>query len=393
MEDEERTRPCIHRWRVAPLDQMPPFYRRVTEAYCKVVPLPLMKRWLLPEPGHLGIFKFPLKAYARSIKRKSFQGALEPGNGDLLLLPDAYWAKEEVWPTVAAARERGARTAVVLYDLIPLTHPHFVASQASEPFKEYLRNVAEHADMVIAISDTVRQQVEALFQTDAFRSNCQHFASFELGAEFQRASGKVRESVKEVFPTDANNAPYLMVATFDPRKNHAYALDAFEKVWAQHPQRKLCFVGRVGWLCEEIVERIRNHPRFDKQLFALHDLSDAELNYCYKRARAVLFPSIVEGFGLPIVEALWHGKQVFASDTPIHREVGKSECYFSDLSRPESLAEQVLSWELGQGELSPQRKSSYVPLTWKQSVASLVTQCRETLNSSPGHEEIQRHAA
>lgn len=301
----------------------------------------------------------------------------------MLILPDAYWAKEEVWPAVARARNKGAKTAVVVYDLIPLTHPQFVSPKATASFKRYLKNVAEHADMIVAISDTVRHQIKALLNTPEYNTQCKHFASFELGAEFQQPSGKVRESVKKVFAEDAKNAPHLMVATFDPRKNHHYAMDAFEKIWETEPKRKLCFIGRVGWLCEDVVERLQKHPRFGKQLFGLHDVSDAELNYCYQRARSVIFPSIVEGFGLPIVEALWHGRHVFASDTAIHREVGRDECNYCDLANPTSLAQQILAWESQHDEISPARQSSYQPVSWQQSIESLISQCTETLFATP----------
>ncbi len=85
-------------------------------------------------------------------------------------------------------------------------------------------------------------------------------------------------------------------------------------------------VGRVGWLCEDILIQLEKHTRRNRELFVFHDLSDAELQYCYSSSRGVIFPSIVEGFGLPIVEALWHGQKTFASDTPIHREVGRNDC-------------------------------------------------------------------
>lgn len=390
--DEDRGQLHIHRWQVDPVGQMPSGYRALAEFASRVAPFPFVKRWLLPKSGHLGAFKFPLKAYTKWLRRGSLRHFVDAGKGDLVLLPDAYWAKEEIWPAVAAARAQGAKVAVVVYDLIPLTHPQFVDSRASEPFKNYLKQVARHSDMVVAISETVRCQVEELFQTDEYRSDCRNFSSFELGAEFSKAEGAVRESVKQVFPSDATNSPYLMVATFDPRKNHNYALDAFERVWQQQPDRKLCFIGRVGWLCEDVVDRIRNHPRFGKQLFALHDVSDVELNYCYERARAVVFPSIVEGFGLPIVEALWHGRHVFASDTAIHREVGREECYYCDLENSESLATQILSWELEVGEVSPRRQSDYVPLSWESSIASLIDQCVNTLQQ-PSSVESTKQAA
>ncbi|GAB5403894.1 MAG: glycosyltransferase family 1 protein [Aureliella sp.] len=369
----------VHLIRANAVESMPRAYKGTAQLLCNMLPISHLRRWLLPKPGHLGIFKLPLKVYETWQSRGTRRQEALPGDGDVLLLPDAYWARSQVWPAVEAAKARGAKIAVVVYDMIPLTHPHFVSAKAVEPFRKYLQDVAKHADMVVAISDTVRQQVESLFRQPGFSSNCNHFSSFELGAEFQVAEGVVRDQLRDLFRQPGAIAPHLMVATFDPRKNHHYALDAFERVWETRPDVKFCLIGRVGWLCEDVIARVRSHARLGKQLFAFHDVNDAELYHCYQRARSVVMPSIVEGFGLPIVEALWHGRQVFASNTPIHREVGRNECIYFDLAQPGSLAEKLLDWESQQGADSPYRNSTYRPVSWDESVQGLVAQCVMTL--------------
>lgn len=391
--DEDRKSPWIQAVRTNPVAHMPSAYAMCAKALCKIVPVRALRKWLLPLPGHQGVFKLPLSVCDAWNRRSEVKAEVCAGSGDLLILADAYWNREEIWPVVEQAKARGAKIAVVVYDLIPISHPDFVPATAPALFRRYLKHVAQHADMIVAISDTIRMQIEELLEAPEYDTQCKHFASFELGAEFDEPRGDVRESVKAVFPEDAHNAPHLMVATFDPRKNHHYAMDAFEKIWETQPTRKLCFVGRVGWLCEDVIERMQKHPRFGKQLFGLHDVSDAELNYCYKRARSVVFPSIVEGFGLPIVEALWHGRHVFASDTAIHREVGRDECSYCDLADPASLAEQILAWEAKQDAFSPSRQSTYRPVSWQQSINSLVSQCAERLFAQPEEQTESKRAA
>ncbi|MEM8119924.1 glycosyltransferase, partial [Morganella morganii] len=97
---------------------------------------------------------------------------------------------------------------------------------------------------------------------------------------------------------------FLMVSTIEPRKNHGYLLDAFERAWAQGSQARLCIAGRIGWKCEALVERVRQHPELNKRLFMFNDLSDKSLEYAYSHAASLVFPSYVEGFGLPLVEAM-----------------------------------------------------------------------------------------
>ncbi len=296
---------------------------------------------------------------------------------------------------MAAARSRGAYTAVVVYDLIPLTHSHFVGERRTRRFAEYLKEVATHADMIVAISATVRQQLEAtLPELMAGQPYCQNICDFPLGAEFRQAATEtiVRDDLLDLFDGERDENPYLTVAAFDPRKNHRYLLDAFDLLWqritdpAKRP--KLCLVGRVGGHCGEIIQRVKHHPLRGSHLFAFHDLNDAELAYCYQQCRGVIFPSIVEGFGLPIVEAMWHRAPVMASDTSIHREVGGDSCQYFDLASPASLAHMLQARQDPANET--QMPSMALPYSWQQSAEIFYHQCLEGYAST--HRQPQRRA-
>jgi alpha-1,2-rhamnosyltransferase len=100
------------------------------------------------------------------------------------------------------------------------------------------------------------------------------------------------------------------------------------------------------------------------------------LHYAYERCSGVLLPSIVEGFGLPIVESLWHGRTTFASDTPIHREVGGKHCEYFRLHDAEDLADRIMNWELVRRDQTPEshgilRSERFKPTTWNQSASQL----------------------
>jgi glycosyltransferase involved in cell wall biosynthesis len=127
------------------------------------------------------------------------------------------------------------------------------------------------------------------------------------------------------------------------------------------------------------MQRISQHPLLNQRLFLFSDLSDAELQHCYRGARGVIFPSVVEGFGLPIVESLWFGKRTFVSDTPIHREVGEEDCCYFDLEDPHSLVSEIVRWEsevnVGHELDLPTRK----PTGWRASTEQLMEHCLQAL--------------
>jgi alpha-1,2-rhamnosyltransferase len=139
-------------------------------------------------------------------------------------------------------------------------------------------------------------------------------------------------------------------------------MDAFERLWQKGSKIKLCVVGKIGWKCDAIVKRMTTSEHFNKNLFVFNDLNDTDLRYLLKRSRAVIIASIVEGFGLPVVEAMHLHKTLLASDIPVFREIGGDyPIYFplddnkmlSDLisrvangsSKSESISKGWLSWD------------------------------------------------
>ena len=97
------------------------------------------------------------------------------------------------------------------------------------------------------------------------------------------------------------------------------------------------------------MQRISTHAELGNRLFWWSDASDAELAFLYSKAAGLVFPSFVEGFGLPLIEALARGVPVLASDIPIFREIGTGHTRFFDPEDPASLAVAVREREARAG--------------------------------------------
>jgi glycosyltransferase involved in cell wall biosynthesis len=372
----------MSRWEANAQDFVPKWLQAIPLAVADRWPKTKMRKWLRPTPSHLGGYKVPHLVYSQFVQTGRYVrgAAITPSTNDLLILSDAYWTSPEIWNTVARSRRAGAFVATVVYDLIPITHPQFVGAKRSEKFRRYLEQVVTHSDLIVAISRTVQEDVARFIESDQSPHRdgvCRDIRSFVLGAEIQYARGTVRPALTNLFSETDRNNPYLIVGSFDPRKNHHQAIDAFERLWGTHPHLKLCMFGRVGSLCTDVIERIQKHPMLNRGLFVYHDANDAELQHAYQHCSGVLLPSIVEGFGLPIVESLWHGKKTFVSDTPIHREVGANACEFFDLGSPQSLADAILQWELERDrpDSRPRNADEMVPMTWEASAGQLLDTC------------------
>lgn len=116
------------------------------------------------------------------------------------------------------------------------------------------------------------------------------------------------------------HAPYILaVGTIQPRKNYRLLIQAFARM-AHHWPHKLVIAGGKGWLFDEILAEVAAHD-LDERVHFPGFIDEADLPALYSEATLLVFPSLYEGFGLPIVEAMACGVPVLASDTSSLPEV------------------------------------------------------------------------
>ena len=301
------------------------------------------------------------------------------GAGDLILLVDPTWDMPDLWKGVRSARRRGAKVATVVYDLIPLQFPEAFPQPFVETFRKWWDNVRSHVDFVVCISQSVWADVQAYTQRNTspiIAGRPLRGGAFRLGAELEGAVGHehVRPELRQLFAHEPMRNPYLMVGTYlVPRKNYPLALEAFERVWAAGSPATLVTVGRglipepTPW--EQLASR---HPEYGRRLFTFRDVDDAELDFCYRNASALITASDAEGFNLPIVESLSRGRPVLASDIPIHREVAGGHAAYFRPRKPESLAEMVLRHQAGELQNSLKPLDNFHWPTWLESSRELI---------------------
>lgn len=308
---------------------------------------------------------------------------LDVQSGDVLILLDASWHPDFL-RQVEALKAKGVSVVSAIYDVIPLTHPQFCNDRLVAVFQRWFQWASQVADGFMAISRTTRDQAQAY----ATRSDAATppgtlwFDYFHLGSELDlaKADGEVRAGVRNLFQ---DGCPvYLMVGTIEPRKNHDYLLKAFDLLRSQNPKIKFCFVGKIGWKCDEILRRIRNHPDYNRRVLMFNDLNDTELEYCYRNARSLVFPAHVEGFGLPLVEAMQRGLPAMASDIPVFHEVGSDFIAYFHLEKPESLADLVLQYEKSGKFPAAKHLTEWSWLNWEESARQFISRIASHLTSS-----------
>lgn len=269
----------------------------------------------------------------------SLPATIEFRAGDAYLMIDACWGiADEYLPVAEKLAAAGAKFITAVHDIIPLRQPLCADPSTLSTFPSWFETFVMRSDAVICVSRNVAEDVVDYLTKDSGRPVDTPFGWFSLGADFtEDHSGPVCAEVRAIC---AGATPFfLSVGTLEPRKAYPVAIGAFEQLWQAGVEARYVIVGRKGWRSDALETQIRLHPQFGRRLFWLDDANDAELRRCYARARGLVYPSLAEGFGLPLVEAGRQGLPVVASDLPVFREIaGDYVRYFSPMNSVELAA-------------------------------------------------------
>jgi alpha-1,2-rhamnosyltransferase len=289
-----------------------------------------------------------------------FSARINFSPGDILVVIE-YPSSPSRLESITAAKKKGVKFIAVIHDCVPLTHPEFYLRD-KKFFTDYFEWTLAHADGVMSVSAFSKNEIESRI-TSSGRPWVDYFY---LGGDFiHRSSKSPRASFAQVFSRPC----FLMVGTIAPHKNHKQVLDAMDVLWHDEKDIHLLIIGKVGWQTDEFMERVAKHPQLGKKLFIFHELDDGDLSYAYAHAHALIAASYVEGFGLPVVEALGRGLSVIASDIPVFREIAKTATDFFPLESVPELAKMI-----NQTALTPRRVVSHWRwLNWSDSAQILIT--------------------
>ncbi|WP_295633412.1 glycosyltransferase family 1 protein [Novosphingobium sp.] len=279
-------------------------------------------------------------------------------------------------------RQRGARLAFVVYDLLPARNPEWFSSRAASNHARWLQFVARNADGLVCISQDVAADLAGVLAASG-RADRPDIHTIRLGADIpaSRPSRGLPVNAETLIERMGDHPAVLMVGTVEPRKGYDQALAAFEELWAQGNCTEhlpaaslpmLIIVGRPGWKTDALQDQLRNHPQSGLLLHWFDDASDEFLECLYRKAAGLLFASRGEGFGLPLIEAARHALPILARDLPVFREVAPPWTQFFASDDPGILAAAVSDW-LGQ---LPRGAGSALAIglsSWADSAADLRT--------------------
>lgn len=244
-------------------------------------------------------------------------GGKAPPGAAYLLLSHHHLDKPDLIASIL--RRHRAKLVCLLHDLIPLDFPEY--SRPTEPARHQLRieTVAKFAEAIVAVSDTVQSALmRTLRKLNGGTST--HVYSVPHGAT-RHAPEPSTGSLGAIL---GSHRYFVCVGTIEPRKNHLLLLSLWRRLQEEMGDAtpRLVLIGRRGWENENILAMLDRCPGLRDVLVEREGLPDGELYPLLAGARALLFPSFVEGYGLPLAEALAQGVPALCSDIEALREVG-----------------------------------------------------------------------
>lgn len=212
-------------------------------------------------------------------------------------------------------REKRFALGILIHDTIPVSHPEFYSGGFTGVYDEFLFEGLIIADQVFTVSQSTRRDVEAYCADNYIKTP--PITVVQLGDNFADAVPVKPYSVRE------KEEFVLAVGSFEIRKNYIVLYQAVKQAQLMGiTLPKIVIVGRQGFLSRDLDQLIESDYSVKDTFVHFSHISDGELAWLYKNAMFTVYPSVYEGWGLPIAESLYNGKFCISSNTSSMPEVG-----------------------------------------------------------------------
>jgi len=248
---------------------------------------------------------------AAAVLRGILTGRRAPPRRGMLYLNVGHTGLNE--PTLPAwIAKSGLRAVYMVHDLIPITHPEFCRPPELEKHRQRIANVLASAAGVIGNSQASLDEL-AVYAAEQEKAMPTAIAAWISG--WERPANVTAKSLDRPF--------FVTVGTIEGRKNHQLLIDVWRSLVVEMGERApaLVIIGQRGWQADDVFRVLDEPKELEGHVLELGSCGDRELAGWIAGARALLMPSLAEGFGLPVVEAMELGTPVIANDLPVFREI------------------------------------------------------------------------
>jgi glycosyltransferase involved in cell wall biosynthesis len=235
--------------------------------------------------------------------------------GDRLIVLGSAWMRNPryVRDVTALKQYFGVHLTLAVHDVIQWKHTAWYPKATAEEFVANARRIFPLADLMLLVSEcTRRDTVEFMVACGIPVPPTQ---VVRLGDDIP-ASHRLEQVQSEI--TRISGMPFvLFVSTLDYRKNHRLLLELWRRLLAEYGDRAptLVMVGGTGWRGEETLELLASEKALARKVLLLQGINDASVEWLYRNCLFTVYPSLYEGWGLPVAESVRRGAFCIASDS------------------------------------------------------------------------------
>jgi glycosyltransferase involved in cell wall biosynthesis len=214
----------------------------------------------------------------------------------------------------------GIKSVVTIHDLINKRYPENYQLIDRWIYDLKLRYAQKYADVIITVSEQTKKDIVKYYNTNETKIKV-----IPIGI-----------AQRQIKPVESPSPYILCVSSFTKRKNLKALVQAFKSI--EDKDIKLKIVGSYGETANEIQSLAKKDPRIE-----LHfNISNEELNDLYTKCQFCVYPSLFEGFGIPILEAFSYGKAIATSNISSMPEVGKDAALYFNPNDPNHIREAII---------------------------------------------------
>lgn len=264
----------------------------------------------------------PQKVYAKLVYY-SVAPPLPLVKADWILYPNFY-----VWPSFGESKK-----AVVIHDVCYLRHPEYVEDKNQAFLSRVVNKAIMKSDKIVVMSDFTKNEVMELLGVDENR-----IIKITIPVNQETLAPDLNLGKQRLADRYGITKPYIMtLGTLEPRKNLEDLVNAYCLLpEAVRDEYSLVLAGKWGWKTEGLRALIEDRLQQGFDIITTNHIDGTDKATLYYQASAFALTTHYEGFGMPLLEAMYCGIPTVAVDIPVLKEVGQDGCLWAEKT-PESV--------------------------------------------------------
>lgn len=293
----------------------------------------------------------------------------------VICLLGAAWVNRDYFKRVNDLKtEYGFHFVMTVHDLIPVYARETCDQGTSEVFQAFLRKSFRYVDGILSVSENTARDIRRYARSISV--DCPPIYVTQNGSSFNEFFQA--EPIKKASQLENY---VLFVSTIEGRKNHQLVF----RVWQELMEDGVAVpsvvcVGRLGWRANEFLQQLVSTRYLNGKFRILSDISDSELDMLYENAMFTVYPSLYEGWGLPVGESLVKGRVCVTTQNSSLPEVGGEFAVYvdaSDINSTKQAIRKLIEDSSYRQELEEKIHKNYQPIRWSEVSSRIIASALE----------------